>query len=89
MDRELVSAKKNSESNIINHFFTYFVLRDCSETVVRRAIRSLGKPEADTERIMTIVYNIIRVINVKRGRKYINKVILCGYFTEEWLLSEI
>ena len=89
MDRELVSAKKNSESNIINHFFTYFVLRECSETVVRRAIDSLGKREVDTERVMTIIYNTIRVINLKRGRKYINKVILCGYFTEDWLLSEI
>ena len=65
------------------------MLRECSENVVRRAIESLGNLDRDTERIKIIIYNIIRVINLKRGRKYINKVILCSYFTEEWLLSEI
>jgi hypothetical protein len=28
IERGIVSAKKNSESNIINQFFSYFLLRD-------------------------------------------------------------
>ena len=50
---------------------------------------SVRKTEGDLERIVTIYYNIIRVINLKRGRKYINKVILWSYFTEDWLLESI
>ena len=49
---------------------------------------SLGL-EKDVEKVVTIYYNIIRVVNLKRGRKYINKAILWNYFTEQWLTESI
>ena len=67
-------------------------MKDSSEGVVRRAIKSVKSnknEEVDLDKIITIFYNIIRLINLKRGRKYINKSILCSYFTEEWLTESI
>ena len=59
---------------------------------MKRAIKSVKSNkngEVDLDKIITIFYNIIRLINLKRGRKYINKSILCSYFTEEWLTESI
>ena len=46
VDKELESAKKNSESNIINQLFSFFSSLGKSEPVVDRAIKFLGKGEA-------------------------------------------
>jgi len=44
-EKELESAKKNSESNIVNQLFSFFNSYDKSEGVVERAIRKLGMGE--------------------------------------------
>lgn len=89
MERELISAKKNSESNIINHFFTFFTAKEASSKLVRRAFLTLGKNGLDIERGITLFYNVVRLINLRRGRKYINKAILWSYFSEENLQEYI
>lgn len=85
----MVSARKNSESNIINHFFSYFCNRECSEYQLRRTVLSLGRPEEQTEKISAVLYNILKVINLKRGRRYINKIILAAYFSQEGLRRDL
>lgn len=43
MEKEIQSAKKNSESNIINHLYSFFNTYEKSEIIVDRAIGMLGK----------------------------------------------
>lgn len=89
MERELISAKKNSESNIINHFFTFFTSKEASLQLVSRAFLTLGKIGLDIEKCLTLFYNVMRTVNLRRGRKYINKAILWSYFSEENLKAFI
>jgi hypothetical protein len=39
----LESAKKNSESNIVNQLYSFFNCGEKSEAVVERAVRALGR----------------------------------------------
>lgn len=41
--KELESAKKNSESNIVNQLYSFFNSGEKSEAVVERAVRALGR----------------------------------------------
>ena len=43
VEKQVESAKKNSESNIINHLYSFFNTYEKSEVVVDRAIEMLGK----------------------------------------------
>ena len=43
VEKQVESAKKNSESNIINHLYSFFNTYAISEVVVDRAIEMLGK----------------------------------------------
>lgn len=45
MEKELESAKKNSESNIINQLYSFFNSFEKSEIIVERAIKLLSKNE--------------------------------------------
>jgi hypothetical protein len=38
VEKDLSSAKKNSESNIINQFYSFFSCRERSERIVKKAI---------------------------------------------------
>jgi hypothetical protein len=38
VEKDLSSAKKNSESNIINQFYSFFSCRERSERIVEKAI---------------------------------------------------
>lgn len=82
-EKEIASAKKNSTSNIINHFFSFFNGHEATMFLVKKAISSLHKSSEEGEKIMWLFYNTIKFINVKRGRKYVNSTMLMGYFTPE------
>jgi hypothetical protein len=43
VEKEIESAKKNGESNIINHLYSFFNSYEKSEIIVDRAIEMLGK----------------------------------------------
>jgi len=48
VEKELMSAKKNGESNIINQFYSFFSHAEKSEKVVRRCLGQLGKTASET-----------------------------------------
>ena len=39
-EKDISSAKKNSESNIINQFYSFFSCRERSERIVKKAIEA-------------------------------------------------
>lgn len=39
--------------------------------------------------MVSVFYNLMKMININRGKKYINKQILLKYFTKEGLLNNI
>jgi hypothetical protein len=82
-EKEILSAKKNSESNIINQFYSFFSSREKSERIVEKCALLLGKASAQLESILTTFYSTIRFINAKRGRKYVNVSKFVKFFTEE------
>ena len=49
----------------------------------------MGKASVDVEAIMPLFYNAIRLINVKRGRKYVNAAMLLKLFTSEELSQHL
>jgi hypothetical protein len=57
--------------------------------VVEKIVGHLGRSPADSEKIKAIFYNIVRLINFRRGRKYVNRNTIKGYFTEEQFLKNI
>lgn len=89
LHKEIESAKKNSESNLINHFFSYFNSREKSERTVDGCISLLSKVESHKEKLLYLFYNAIHVINARRGRKYVNRKILNALFTPEELLRAV
>ena len=40
IDKDISSAKKNSESNIINQFYSFFSCRERSERIAKKAIEA-------------------------------------------------
>lgn len=52
-----------------------------SEHIINRAIKLLGKPESEVEKVRTLFYNIVRFINRKKGRDYVNKEALAKLYT--------
>ena len=85
VEKELLSAKKNSESNIINQFYSFFTHAHKSERVLRRCVRQMDKKDSEADLILPIFYNAIRLINAKRGRKYVNAALLVKFFSAEEL----
>jgi hypothetical protein len=83
VEKEILSAKKNSESNIINQFYSFFSSREKSERIVEKCALMLGKSPLQLESILTTFYATIRFINAKRGRKYVNVSMFMKFFTEE------
>ena len=83
LQKEIISAKKNSESNLINQFYSFFGNPDKSERIVRRCCDLLGKTAEETEQILPLFYMAVRFINSKRGRKYVNAAMLLKFFTAE------
>jgi len=47
----MASAKKNSEGNIINQCFSYFINIHTSVQVIQKAIARLSKPKSQEKRI--------------------------------------
>lgn len=88
-EKEIESAKKNSESNLINHFFSFFSNREKSEKTVLQCIDTLSTQDCPKEKLVHLFYNTIHVLNSRRGRKYINKKILISLFEPEKLLKTI
>jgi hypothetical protein len=83
LEKEIISAKKNSESNLINQFYSFFSSRDKSERVVEKCCKMLKKTPSEVERILPLFYMAIRYINAKRGRKYVNAAMLLKFFSPE------
>ena len=83
LEKEIVSAKKNSESNLINQFYSFFGSREKSEKVVERCCLLQNKTLADAQKILPLFYMAIRYINAKRGRKYVNAAMLLKFFTPQ------
>lgn len=79
-DKEIESAKKNSESNLINHFFSFFSNREKSEKNILLCISTLTTKDCPKEKLVQLFYSTIHVLNSRRGRKYINKKILISLF---------
>jgi uncharacterized membrane protein len=57
--------------------------------LVEKAIVQLRKNIVDLERIKSIFYNIVRLINYKRGRNYVNKENILNYYTPEGFTKHI
>jgi len=81
LEKEILSAKKNSESNIINQFYSFFGSREKSERIVARCCNLMSKSNEQIEKILPIFYTTIRFINAKRGRKYVNVSLFLKFFT--------
>jgi hypothetical protein len=56
---------------------------------VERAIRLLGRPQAESERLRAIFYNIVRLMNLRRGRKYVNRETIKECYSPETFLENI
>ena len=84
-EKEQLSAKKNSESNIINQFYSFLTHRHNSEKLLRWCLKKMGKSEEDIDFILPIFYQAIRLINIRRGRKYVNVSMLRKLFTPDRL----
>jgi len=78
-----LSAKKNSESNIINQFYSFFGSREKSEKIVERCCKLMGKRPEHLEKIFSLFYFSIRLINSKRGRKYVNVAMFLKFFNPD------
>ena len=48
-----------------------------------KAIKLLKESSTSPEKIKHIFYNIVRLINYKRGRKYVNRQTIRNYYTPE------
>lgn len=83
LEKEIISAKKNSESNLINQFYSFFGSREKSERIVEKCCLLQKKTPEESEKILTLFYTAIRFINAKRGRKYVNGAMLLKFFTPE------
>ena len=81
LEKEIVSARKNSESNLINQFYSFFGSREKSQRVVEKCCCLLGKTEEEVEKILPLFYLAIKTINTKRGRTYVNAASLVKFFT--------
>jgi hypothetical protein len=79
------SAKKNGEFNIINNFFSFILSTTDSHSFLATIARTLVKEEPDIYKIISIISKSIRLINLRRKKKYINKVILMQYFARDSL----
>ena len=83
LEKEIISAKKNSESNLINQFYSFFGSREKSERIVEKCCLLQKKTLEEAEKILPLFYTAIRFINAKRGRKYVNAAMLLKFFTPE------
>lgn len=83
LEKEIISAKKNSQSNLINQFFSFFSSREKSERIVERCCLLQKKTLEQAQKILPMFYMAIRFINAKRGRKYVNAAMLLKFFTPE------
>lgn len=72
LEKELQSAKKNSESNLVNQLLGFLSSQERSQPIVDRAIGQLGKSLAQVQQLRPIFYNTVRMVNLRRGRKYVN-----------------
>ena len=52
-------------------------------------MRGLGRPQAESQKIKAVFYNIVRLINFRRGRKYVNRKTIRSYFSVEGFLRQI
>ena len=43
----------------------------------------MGKAPSEVEKILSIFYSTMRLINLKRGRKYVNVAMFLKFFTPE------
>lgn len=82
-EKQLESAKKNSESNIINQFFSYFSCRSQSEEIVEKAILVSVRKIEELQKIISIFYNIMKCMSLQRIKKYVNKKTLLNIFAKE------
>ena len=83
LEKEIISAKKNSQSNLINQFYSFFGSREKSERIVEKCCLLQKKTLQQSEKILPLFYMAIRYINAKRGRKYVNATMLLKFFTPE------
>ena len=84
-EKEQLSAKKNSESNITNQFYSFFTHRHKSEKILHRCLSKMGKTSDEVEASVPLFYHAIRLINIKRGRKYVNTAMLLKLFSPDEL----
>lgn len=76
--KERESARKNSESNIINQLFSHLTNADRSEKIVERIISKLGLSSVGNSK--KTFYCVARLINLRRGRKYVNKESILAFY---------
>lgn len=73
----------------MNHFFSFFSSREKSEKTLDFCIDSLNKDESQKEKLVHLFYNSIQVLNVRRGRKYVNRNIFKTLFDPEEMANTI
>lgn len=88
-EKEIESAKKNSESNLINHFFSFFSNRSKSYAPVEAYITTLKIDQSNKEKLIHLFFNTIHLLNLKRGRKYVNRKLIFALFNPDDLILQI
>lgn len=89
LEKELESAKKNSESNLVNQLLAFLNNTQVSQKLVNSAIRRVKRKGCSEQKIRVIFYNVVRLLNLKRGRKYVNRHTLMQYYTPESFLEYV
>ena len=84
--KERESARKNSESNIINQLYSHLTNTLRSERIVEKIISKLGLPAL--EKCRKTFYSVVRLINFRRGRKYVNKESILAFYQPEGCVEQ-
>ena len=87
MHKEVESAKKNCESNLVNQFLSYFSSLSNSSTLIHKALRTMNLEKAliekkHLEQVMAFFYKQVSIVNSRKERRYVNKAFLQNYFME-------
>lgn len=69
-EKNVESARKNGELNIINQFFSFYKNRGKSERAVATLLQQCDSPL--TPQTFDQVYSVMQLLTSRKGRKYIN-----------------